>query len=160
MLTRMPAMWRPWYPRPALFFPASTPRARTGEVFVFTLAFVGSPKQGGAPPGARLCDGVGSAGRPRAPRHLLAVACDGYKESPLLRLTSNAGRCERQHCMAALFEYQSQRSIDITATVKFSPDTAAAQPQADPASPSAIDAPVPLPIQAPATIPIQAPATI
>jgi hypothetical protein len=29
-------------------------------------AFVGSPKQG-ARPGARLCDGVGSAARPRAP---------------------------------------------------------------------------------------------
>jgi hypothetical protein len=60
--------------------------------------------------------------------------------------------------VAALFEYQSQRSIDITATVKSSPASAAVQPQADPVSPSAIDEPVPFPIQAPATVPVQAPA--
>ena len=56
-------------------------------VLAFTPpAFVGSPKQG-ARPSARLCDGVGSAGRPRAPSLLEPPPLGGgYKERPRLRL--------------------------------------------------------------------------
>jgi hypothetical protein len=55
-------------------------------VFPPPPAFVGSPKQG-ARPSARLCDGVGSAGRPRAPSlPEPSPLGDGYKERPRLRL--------------------------------------------------------------------------
>jgi hypothetical protein len=48
--------------------PATVRENRVHSVEPLSLppAFVGSPKQG-ARPSARLCDGVGSAGRPRAP---------------------------------------------------------------------------------------------